>query len=619
MVNLTTQSFAGNKTFTGTISASNLSGTNTGNVTLGISNGLSLVGQVLSLGLSSSTTTGALSSVDWNTFNNKQAAGNYITALTGDATATGPGSVPITLATVNGNVGTFGTANSVGTFTVNAKGLITAASNTLISLPASQLTGTLQAAQFPALTGDVTTTAGSFVTTLATVNANVGTFGSSTSIPTFTVNDKGLITAASGNVVIAPAGTLTGTTLAANVVNSSLTSVGTITTGTWNGSIITVPFGGTGLSTAPANGQLLIGNGTDYTLNTVTAGTGISITNAAGSITVTNTSPSSGGTVTSVAFADGSTNPIYTITGSPITTSGTLTETLKTQTAATFFAGPATGAAAQPTFRLIVPTDIPTLNQNTTGTASNITATTNNTLTTLTALALPTTQLTGTISLTTQVAGVLPIANGGTALSTTPTNGQLLIGNGTNYTLNTITPGTGISITNGAGTITVTNTLPSLGGTVTSVGLSLPSIFTVTGSPVTTSGTLTATFNTEPANTVFAGPASGGAATPTFRALTVADETIATQAISASNIDWSTGYVFTKTLSANTTFTFSNQLSGQTIVVRVTNTASNWTVTWPTVKWPNQVAPTQTTGAFSDVYTFIYDGANTYGSFVQNF
>lgn len=57
---------------------------------------------------------------------NVQPAGNYITALTGDVTATGPGSVAATLATVNGNVGSFTLAN----FTVNAKGLITAASTT---------------------------------------------------------------------------------------------------------------------------------------------------------------------------------------------------------------------------------------------------------------------------------------------------------------------------------------------------------------------------------------------------------------------------------------------------------------------------------------------------------
>jgi hypothetical protein len=44
--------------------------------------------------------------------------------------------------------------------------------------------------------------------------------------------------------------------------------------------------GGTGLSTAPSNGQLLIGNGTGYTLATLTAGSGITITNGAGSITL---------------------------------------------------------------------------------------------------------------------------------------------------------------------------------------------------------------------------------------------------------------------------------------------------------------------------------------------
>jgi len=60
-------------------------------------------------------------------------------------------------------------------------------------------------------------------------------------------------------------------------------------------------------------------------------------------------------------------------------------------------------------------------------------------------------------------------------------------------------------------------------GTVTSVGLSLPNIFTISGSPVTTSGTLAATLANQSANQIFAGPSSGGAATPSFRSLVIAD------------------------------------------------------------------------------------------------
>jgi len=60
-------------------------------------------------------------------------------------------------------------------------------------------------------------------------------------------------------------------------------------------------------------------------------------------------------------------------------------------------------------------------------------------------------------------------------------------------------------------------------GTVTSVALALPSIMAVSGSPVTTSGTLTGTLTTQAINVIFAGPSSGAAAVPTFRALTTAD------------------------------------------------------------------------------------------------
>jgi len=73
--------------------------------------------------------------------NGKQATGNYITALTGDVTASGPGSVAATLATVNSNVGSFGSATAAPIFTVNAKGLITAASSATITPAVGSITG----------------------------------------------------------------------------------------------------------------------------------------------------------------------------------------------------------------------------------------------------------------------------------------------------------------------------------------------------------------------------------------------------------------------------------------------------------------------------------------------
>lgn len=118
----------------------------------------------------------------------------------------------------------------------------------------------------------------------------------------------------------------------------------------------------------------------------------------------------------------------------------------------------------------------------------------------------------GTITLS----GILGIANGGTDLNTTPTNGQLLIGNGTNYTLAGLTAGTGISVTPGAGSISIANT------GVTSVALSAPGIFTVSGSPVTTTGTLSFSLNTQTQNLVFASP-NGSTGAPTFRAMVQAD------------------------------------------------------------------------------------------------
>jgi hypothetical protein len=291
---------------------------------------------------------------------------------------------------------------------------------------------------------------------------------------------------------------------------------------------------------------------------------------------------SSGGSVTSVALADGSTTPIYSISGSPVTTSGTLTFTLSNQSANQVFAGPITGPAAQPTFRGLVSTDIPNNAANTSGTASNITATSNSTLTTLSALSLPTSQLSGQVTLaqlpSIATETVLGNITGSTATPTAvalgtvteSTSSVLTLTGWSNATIGSPTIEVKLasssqsgylsstdwttfnnkqsaltfsdSLVNTGGTVTLVNDSASPGnskyygtngvgtlgyfslptGTVTSVALadgSTTPIYSVSGSPVTSSGTLTFSLSNQSANQVFAGPTTGSAAQPTFRAL----------------------------------------------------------------------------------------------------
>jgi hypothetical protein len=128
---------------------------------------------------------------------------------------------------------------------------------------------------------------------------------------------------------------------------------------------------------------------------------------------------------------------------------------------------------------------------------------------------------TGNGTVTGVTATGLLTSSGGTApqisssIATNSLAGRFSAGTGA---LEAITIGSGLAISGGALVVTAGGT-----GTVTSVGLSLPGIFSVAGSPVTTAGTLTATLATQAANLIFAGPSSGAAAAPTFRALVTAD------------------------------------------------------------------------------------------------
>jgi hypothetical protein len=156
---------------------------------------------------------------------------------------------------------------------------------------------------------------------------------------------------ASANITIATLGAATVTTLAAtsgSVTNLTVTSATVTTLGATSANITTLSStnvtatsltltnalkigqGGTGLSSTPSNGQLLIGNGTGYTLATLTAGSNISITNSAGSISIIGTSSGDvagplNSTDNAIARFDGATGKIIQNSGVTINDSGVLT------------------------------------------------------------------------------------------------------------------------------------------------------------------------------------------------------------------------------------------------------------------------------------------------------
>ena len=230
------------------------------------------------------------------------------------------------------------------------------------------------------------------------------------------------------------------------------------------------------------------------------------------------------------------------------------------------------------------------------------------------------------------VSGTLAVASGGTG-QTTYTDGQLLIGNTTGNTLAkaTLTAGTGISVTNGSGSITVTNSAPDqtvtlTAGTGVSISGTYPS-FTVSGNYSAGSGLdLTGAAFSIASNPTLNGLTLSGnmdAADYLITKPTLKDYAVEGSAIgntgASRTFDLTTANFFSATLDQASTFTFSNPpASGDfgTFVLELTNGGA-FVITWPaSVDWVGGAAPTLTSSGVDQLVFTTRDGGTTYFGFV---